>query len=537
MLAGWASSLLVLAAGRLPAQTAPAAAGETKPLRLVAALLDGSTLSGTPSTNLLPIDTSFARIPLDMRQIQSVEFKESGEATVVLKGGDRVSGKVGCADLTLATAAGSTKLPLTSLQSLDMLGGIVPADLRKGLVAHLPFNEESSFGANAGEWEGEAVATATRWIADGFFGGACRFDPGKHAVRLAHGPEFAGSAFTLVMWLRGGKPDASGGRSSPEQVIVSKRGQGRNSGFWVSQRQRNIIFCVGGAQQNHNTIAAPYPTSDDWWMLAATYDGRTMRLIGSSGVLSSTDWPGYAPVEADLLLGASGLEDDGRSNWNGDMDEFMFFNRALSVEEVAQLSASASKRRPFARAEATIPTGSVRVIAELNEGSKVKGEVESLTFFIHNVFAGALEVPIGAVRGIRFAPGTNEVVMALVAGDLIKGTVTLAPLKVKALFGGITLPAFALSTLSVGEKPADLPAIRSAGGVAGSPADLRLVRALIEQLRRSGQKERETAVVELAQIGESAILPLREALKDAESDMKWWIEAAIQQIQDRVWNR
>jgi hypothetical protein len=144
------------------------------------------------------------------------------------------------------------------------------------------------------------------------------------------------------------------------------------------------------------------------------------------------------------------------------------------------------------------------------------------------------------VRGIRFASGTNEVVMTLAAGDLIKGTLDLAPLKVKALFGGITIPAAVISVLSVGESPADLPAVRSAGGGAAraaTPADVRVVRALIEQLKRGGQKEREKAVVELAQIGEAALLPLREALKDADADAKWWLEAAIQQIQDRAWTK
>jgi hypothetical protein len=533
----WVLSVLISGAGRLPAEPAPTAA--TKPLRIVATLLDGSMLSGTPATNVLPIDATFARFALDMRQVQAVEFKESGVATAALKGGDKVSGKVGCAELVMTTAAGTIRVPVTSLQSLDMLSGIVPVDLRKGLVAHIGFNDEASFGSNAGDWDGKAAASGATCIPDGFAGGACRFEPGKHEVRLAHAPEFASPTFSLIMWLRGGKA-LPAARSHQEQYIVSKRAQDRNAGFWVTLRQRQVYFSVGGPQQNYNTIAAPGPASDDWWMLAATYDGRTIRLIGASGLLASTEWTYYGAQDTDLLLGASGYNDEGRSNWSGDLDEFLFFNRALSVEEVAQIAATAGKGRRFTGTVPVPAAGPMRVIAELNEGSKIKGEVDPMNLSVHNVLVGALDVRFSAVRGIRFASGTNEVVMTLAAGDLIKGTLDLAPLKVKALFGGITIPAAVISVLSVGESPADLPAVRSAGGGAAraaTPADVRVVRALIEQLKRGGQKEREKAVSELAQIGEAALLPLREALKDADADAKWWLEAAIQQIQDRAWTK
>jgi hypothetical protein len=531
----WASVSLILGAGWLWAEPA-----ETQPPRLVATLLDGSMLSGSPATNAFPIEASFARITLDLRQVQSVEFREPGVATAILAGGDKVSGKVGCAGLALATAAGMVKLPVASLRSLDLLSGIVPAELRKGLVAHLAFNDEASFESNAGEWDGKAVATGTRCIPDGFAGGACRFEPGRHAVRLAHAPEFASPHFTLAMWMRGGKTEIPG-RGHYEQSVVSKRGPQRQTGFWLSVRQRQIYFGVGGPQQNYNTIATPMTTADDWWMIAATYDGRTMRLIGPSGVLSTTEWSSYAPAETDLLLGASGLDDDGRTNWSGDLDEFLFFSRALSAEEVAHLNASALKRRRFAAAGVAPTAGPLRVMAELTEGSRIKGEMEPLKLSVHNALAGTLGIPLGVVRGIRFASGTNEVVMTLASGDLIKGTMNLEAIKVRALFGAVTLPVAVLSTLSVGDSPADLPAVKPAGvtaaALATTPADLRVVKALIEPLTRGGQKEREKAVAELVRIGAAALPPLREALKSADADTKWWVEAAIQQIQDRAGTR
>jgi hypothetical protein len=527
----WALSSLILGSGWLRAE--PVAAN---PPRLVATLLDGSTLSGSPATNVFPIEASFARIPLDLRQVQSVEFKESGVATAILAGGDRVSGKPVCLGLSLATAAGTVRLPVTSLQSLDRLSGVVPVEMRKGLVAHLAFNDEASFESNTGEWDGKSVATGTRCIPDGFAGGACRFEPGRHAVRLAHAPPFASPHFTLVLWLRAGKPEPAS-RAYQEQTVVSKRGPQRQTGFWLTVRQRQIYFGVGGPQ-GYNTIATPMAAAEDWWLIAATYDGRGMRLIGTSGVLSTTDWTTYAAAETDLLLGASGLDDDGRTNWSGDLDEFLFFNRALSAEEVAQLNASALKRRRFAEVAVAPSTGPLRVMAELTEWSRIKGEMEPLKLSVHNSLAGSLGVPLGVVHGIRFASGTNEVVMTLTSGDLIKGTMNLEAIKVKALFGAVTLPVAVLSTLSVGDSPADLPAVKAAGSVvaarASAPADLRAVKALIESLQRGGQKEREKAIAELVTTGSAALPPLREALRGAEADAKWWIEAAIQQIQDRA---
>ncbi|MBL7223127.1 MAG: hypothetical protein ISS72_04680, partial [Candidatus Brocadiae bacterium] len=165
--------------------------------------------------------------------------------------------------------------------------------------------------------------------------------PGQQAVRLDRGffegKPFAvdGKSFTVEMWFRkhGHGAELGNGRTSG---MLFAQGDGYWSGVrvWTSYPSRELIFELGRPKPSHSfgtTARDPVPDGV-WHHLAATWDGKEMRLYLNGLLLHRAEYAGaYAKPEAPFRIG---FADAGVGSLKMDVDEVAVFRRALPAEEV-----------------------------------------------------------------------------------------------------------------------------------------------------------------------------------------------------------
>jgi len=164
--------------------------------------------------------------------------------------------------------------------------------------------------------------------------------PEKKAVRIDQGclaakpPAVADKAFTAVLWLRKIGQGAQRGNSGTTNGMFVAVGNGYWDGWrlFTSYPSRQIRFEIGRPQPSHSEGIDTDPVPDGAWLhLAATWDGQTMRLY-LNGDLAATGIFKDPYTQGDELR--IGFANAGVGSVVQDVDEFVFYNRALSAEEV-----------------------------------------------------------------------------------------------------------------------------------------------------------------------------------------------------------
>jgi Concanavalin A-like lectin/glucanases superfamily/Chitobiase/beta-hexosaminidase C-terminal domain len=102
------------------------------------------------------------------------------------------------------------------------------------------------------------------------------------------------------------------------------------------------LFFFAGRATGYRYVSSPYDNSQagTWHLVTAVLDNGTLSLY-QDGVLQA------GPVDIDssklrsdtspILIGSSPVSNNWLRNWNGSIDEFRLYNRALSTDEIASL--------------------------------------------------------------------------------------------------------------------------------------------------------------------------------------------------------
>lgn len=205
------------------------------------------------------------------------------------------------------------------------------------LVLSLGFNDGSGSVAINLSGSPNGILNGPTWTSSGKYGQALNFDGVNDRVELGNF-SVSGSAITLMAWVRSGNFSNCG--SNQCRIISRASGTAEQAhDFMLSTTLVNnatrLRFRIKTDGITNTLIASSGPLSlNTWQHVAAVYDGSTMRLylngvqVGSrlkTGVLTITSglqtWIGANPPVAALP-------------WNGQLDEFKIFNRALSVTEI-----------------------------------------------------------------------------------------------------------------------------------------------------------------------------------------------------------
>jgi hypothetical protein len=113
-----AATALITAAGE---ETVP----KEQSLRLEVDLVDGSRLIGTPGLATVPVQTSYAKMDVPLKQIQALKIGDDHETvTLNLRNGDTLTGVISLKPIKLETLFGPASIGIEHIQQLRVtLGG------------------------------------------------------------------------------------------------------------------------------------------------------------------------------------------------------------------------------------------------------------------------------------------------------------------------------------------------------------------------------------------------------------------------------
>lgn len=436
-------------------------------------LKDGGHITGQPLTSALPFHTDFAKIEIPWSSVTKCELAASNAPSVLwLKNGDQLRGQVGLEKLKLETPLGKMTIPMTEVLLLTVRQGGAGCGL-DGLVLYYPFDEDTGDVVPDASGNGnDGKVFGARWTPNGRIGGAYQFagaSRGRNYIRVSHSPSLGSMQrtrqLTLALWI---KPRAfahmwpsllsTGGGQMPHErggYELTLNSQADNDICFLSDRYWIITQNAMGKWINNHV--------DEWIHVAVVIDAENENADffvngQKTGDLTwDTRFPGSAKhcnfdVQDDLLIGGIGQQpSNGRSSYDGLMDELMIFNRALSAEEVADLYRRDSALMvntadaKAVDAQAKLP---IKAQIELADGSHLVGELQPDELDLRTTGLGKMSVPFRLIRSIQFSEGGKRVAASLTHGDKLVGEPLFSELKVMAAFGRVTLATSQLHTLT-----------------------------------------------------------------------------------------
>jgi hypothetical protein len=328
-------------------------------LRLELDLVDGSRIIGVPSIESVPVETSYAKLDITLKQLMTLRIGEDREtATLELRNGDKLKGVVDLGTPKLETVFGKVKVAAEHIEGLRVVlsGGALPEALRQGLVLYYSFDIDEgkkvldqSGNRNNGEVEGAT------WTAKGVRGGAYDFDGTNDLITVKPRSDLSDTGdITVSLWTfaRGRKP------AGDRQFIFDSHSDA------VSGEYRQGVcllydFFASGKSEIHNAILydnditkrqfveqmTPFEVVGKWHHMVFVKRGKDdvtyfdARLVDSS-YACQVRRGNRLDLNHTWSIGTfAGNRAPGSYNYsfNGTVDEVMVYDRALTDAEVRQI--------------------------------------------------------------------------------------------------------------------------------------------------------------------------------------------------------
>jgi hypothetical protein len=208
--------------------------------------------------------------------------------------------------------------------------------LTYGLVAYLPFN-----GATSGTCTGNVldlsgngytgICYGSPTYVSGKFGGALSFaSASSQVVQLPTGGQWAPSTFSIAVWFKTSSATNQGffGTTGPATISFYIQNNGEISAYFYDASSGFHSFST--SQTNYADGA--------WHQTVFVYDGSYLRIY-VDGTQQATSASGYGPASGSTKAFV-GWQVNNNYHMNGLLDDFRFYNCALSASEVSELYSS-----------------------------------------------------------------------------------------------------------------------------------------------------------------------------------------------------
>jgi hypothetical protein len=224
---------------------------------------------------------------------------------------------------------GATKLNKTPVDALT-----------QGLVGYWTFDGSHIVGTRAYDASGnnnQGTLTNGPKRAVGKLGQALDFDGSNDYVDAGNITTLNGvSALSVSAWV---KTDTLEGGDSNLRDITAKNGVGAAVTTHILRLDTSVDlfeFYAAGAAFVQARATTPVQTNT-WYHIVGTYDGAFVRIYINGVEEKATAKTGATGDTSEpLRIGNSSLSSNTR-HWDGSIDEFRIYNRALSAEEVKRL--------------------------------------------------------------------------------------------------------------------------------------------------------------------------------------------------------
>jgi hypothetical protein len=268
------------------------------------------------------------------------------ESTVVVLGACVVAGALGCSPQVLVVVdpdpcAGTSR---------DGAGCGVPPGLLDDLVGYWRLDDGvGSASARDGSGRGNNGAlvglnTATAWVPGRSGSGIEIGGAGWILVTPSASIDSITNRVTIAAWVYLEGTIVNWGTAASRQI---RSGIDQHYHLSLNADARPNLFVTvapGGIKVLTTTRDTDVVAPRTWVHLAGTYDGTTARLYYNGVLVASAPLAGtFAPDTTPLVIGGNGNDGTGLPTelFPGRIDEIMLYRRALSDEEIGQLSSGA----------------------------------------------------------------------------------------------------------------------------------------------------------------------------------------------------
>lgn len=323
---------------------------EEPQLRLELDLVDGSRVIGIPDIESVPVQTSYAKMEIPLKQILAIKIDEDHEkASLALRNGDKLKGVVNLGPVKIETVFGKVSVGIEHIGELRVVffSGALPEVLRQGLVLYYSFDRDE--GAKVTDESGrrhEGEVHGAKWTAKGKVGGAYQFDGTSSYIDSLDTALVNGCGeITMSVWVCPFANTQYGGIVDCQTLHTVKQ-----IGFTEQAAgTRQAAFYVNDGQTYNKAVTTPEGMIETnvWHLLTGTWkspaaggDGVIrMYVDGVFNSASSVRITGLLSQAASFKVGWDTAGSYFNQDWhfNGLIDEVMIFDRALAPEEIRRL--------------------------------------------------------------------------------------------------------------------------------------------------------------------------------------------------------
>jgi hypothetical protein len=320
-------------AGAAGAEPDPAAA----PIQLTVELSDGCRLVGVPAQTSVPMISLIGKIDVPLAQVKTMTFQDDHEGVVVaLINGDRLTGVQSLDELRMKTLYGDVAIKPALIRKIECRAGYgstkLPANLSKGLVLRYTFDAlQEGVVKDASDCKNHSAVVRGVTVAGqaSFQGTTSIAVPNSASLN----PE---KSITLSVWIKATTHENKG--------IVMKGPLTDSQGSYSlvlnpDAAGGHALFRLNGGTADGQGQVSTRESMDDylgkWTHLAGTYADGEQRIY-VNGRLSGTQ-PYRQPIRNDASALVVGGYYSAGHLYQGDLDDLMIFNRALTGAEIEQL--------------------------------------------------------------------------------------------------------------------------------------------------------------------------------------------------------
>ncbi|MFC1769404.1 LamG domain-containing protein, partial [Nanoarchaeota archaeon] len=202
-------------------------------------------------------------------------------------------------------------------------------------IVNLPFEgnngNESTTAIDYSGNDNDGNVTSATWNRTGGYGGrgAYEFDGFNDKIELEDGDIIINSSFTICAW--------ANARDAENNTIFST--QGTNQSLTFLLLRNDTLVTLGVANDTDNICSLSIARSPGYWSgwhhYCVSFNDSNVSSLYIDGIYQTSKSCGSQNIRGNLTIGRmKNYDDEEFFFYNGSIDEFMVFNRSLSLQQI-----------------------------------------------------------------------------------------------------------------------------------------------------------------------------------------------------------